>query len=142
MARLADFLPRAGFVYARDRNQDRGPEDRSNVSALSPWIRRRLVTEEQVLRAVLQRHDHVAAEKFIQEVFWRSYWKGWLEMRPELLLHFDRDRRVLAGQWRGETRLAAAMEGRTGIGCFDAWAAELTGSGWLHNHARMWFASI
>jgi deoxyribodipyrimidine photo-lyase len=142
LARLADFLPRAGSVYARDRNQDRGPEDRSNVSALSPWIRRRLVTDEEVLRAVLQRHDHVAAEKFIQEVFWRGYWKGWLEMRPAMLVHFDRDRRVLAGQWRGDPRLAAAMEGRTGIGCFDAWASELTGSGWLHNHARMWFASI
>ena len=36
----------------------------------------------------------------------------------------------------------AACEGRTGIEGFDAWAQELAGTGYLHNHARMWFASI
>jgi deoxyribodipyrimidine photo-lyase len=34
------------------------------------------------------------------------------------------------------------MEGLTGIECFDAWVRELVDLGWLHNHARMWFASI
>ena len=23
-------------------------------------------------------------EKFIQEVLWRTYWKGWLELRPNV----------------------------------------------------------
>jgi len=31
---------------------------------------------------------------------------------------------------------------RTGIDCFDAWATELCDHGYLHNHTRMWFASI
>ena len=35
-----------------------------------------------------------------------------------------------------------AIAGRTGIACFDAWVAELIETGNLHNHARMWFASI
>ena len=34
------------------------------------------------------------------------------------------------------------MNGQTGIECFDAWAMELVDTGYLHNHARMWFASI
>ena len=34
------------------------------------------------------------------------------------------------------------MEGRTGIEGFDDWAAELQDANWLHNHTRMWFASI
>ena len=34
------------------------------------------------------------------------------------------------------------MAGRTGIDGFDHWARELAEIGWLHNHARMWFASI
>jgi deoxyribodipyrimidine photolyase len=76
LARLEAFLPQAGYAYARNRNTDRGPSDRSNVSALSPWIRRRLVTEEETLRAVLASHRFAAAEKFIQEVVWRTYWKG------------------------------------------------------------------
>ena len=34
------------------------------------------------------------------------------------------------------------MNGQTGLACFDAWATELVDTGYLHNHARMWFASI
>jgi deoxyribodipyrimidine photo-lyase len=34
------------------------------------------------------------------------------------------------------------MDGQTGLACFDAWAEELVETGYLHNHARMWFASI
>jgi deoxyribodipyrimidine photo-lyase len=142
LARLQAFLPRAGRAYARDRNVDRGPADRSNVSALSPWIRRRMITEEEVIAAVLRRHDFQAAEKFVQEVFWRTYWKGWLEMRPGVLRAFNEDRLRLAEAWAGERRLRRAMDGRTGIDCFDAWVGELEETGFLHNHARMWFASI
>ena len=40
------------------------------------------------------------------------------------------------------TVYAQAVSGRTGIGCFDHWAQELVTTGYLHNHARMWFASI
>lgn len=142
LARLQAFLPRAGRAYARDRNIDRGPSDRGNVSGLSPWIRRRLITEEEVIAAVLRRHDFAAAEKFIQEVVWRTYWKGWLEMRPGVLAAFDRDRRHLAQAWADDAALARARTGRTGIACFDAWVGELEETGFLHNHARMWFASI
>ena len=81
-ARLEQFLARAGRHYAGQRNYDFGPGDRSNVSALSPWRRHRLVTEEEVLRTTLARHAPSTAEKFIQEVFWRTYFKGWLEQRP------------------------------------------------------------
>ena len=142
LARLAAFLPAAGGDYARDRNVDRGPADRANVSCLSPWIRRRLITEEEVIAAVLARHRLQSAEKFIQEVFWRSYWKGWLEMRPGVLTNFDAERQTLRASWAGDAALLRAMEGRTGIACFDAWVRELVDIGWLHNHARMWFASI
>jgi deoxyribodipyrimidine photo-lyase len=34
------------------------------------------------------------------------------------------------------------MLGETGIDGFDDWAKELSATGYLHNHARMWFASI
>ncbi len=140
--RLHAFLPFAGAAYARGRNVDRGPDDRSNVSALSPWIRRRMITEQEVVAAVLARHDLAAAGKFIQEVFWRSYWKGWLEMRPGVLGRYDADHETLSQAWRDNPALEAARRGETGIDAFDAWARELVELGWLHNHARMWFASI
>lgn len=142
LERLAEFLPHAGADYARLRNIDRGPDDRSNVSALSPWLRRRILTEEEVIAAVLRRHGFARAEKFIQEVCWRTYWKGWLELRPGVLADYHAAAARLSAEWADSAALAAARAGQTGIACFDAWAAELVRTGWLHNHARMWFASI
>lgn len=146
LRRLADFVPRAARDYAANRNYDRGSEDRSNVSTLSPYVRCRLVTEEEVLRAVLERFTLGAAGKFVQEVFWRTYWKGWLESRPAVwnaylgAVETYRDGRD--GGNPIEAAFEAATSGRTGIDAFDAWARELTETGYLHNHARMWFASI
>jgi len=146
LARLEAFLPHAGHSYERDRNVDRGPADRSNVSGLSPWLRRRMITETEVITAVLARHPFEAARKFIQEVFWRTYWKGWLEQRPDVLSRFEVERARAAVQAEASPdlrkRLRAAIAGETGIKAFDAWADELVTTGWLHNHARMWFASI
>lgn len=146
LARLAAFTPFAGRAYARTRNVDRGPDDRSNVSALSPWIRRRLITETEVLTAVIAQHGASAAEKFVQEVFWRTYWKGWLEARPGVLIRFNADRLALNARLGSDAALRASWEAavnaRTGIACFDAWVKDLREVGWLHNHARMWFASI
>jgi deoxyribodipyrimidine photo-lyase len=146
LERLAEFLPKAGRAYAATRNQDRGPDDRSNVSALSPWIKRRILTEPEVIAAVLKTHGAAASEKFVQEVFWRTYWKGWLEQRPGLLTAFNARRLDLKAQMAGTASLldgyTRAIDGKTGIACFDTWARELRDTGWLHNHARMWFASI
>jgi deoxyribodipyrimidine photo-lyase len=146
LARLEAFLPASGTAYARTRNSDLGLDDRSNVSALSPWLARRLITEEEVVSCVMASHGFVKAEKFIQEVYWRSYWKGWLEMRPQVLARFNQDRLALNQEVAEDhalaQRLTRAKTGDTGIACFDAWVRELTTLGWLHNHARMWFASI
>ena len=146
LARLEAFLHAAGTAYTRTRNSDLGPDDRSNVSALSPWLARRLITEEEVVSRVMASHGFVKAEKFIQEVYWRSYWKGWLEMRPQVLTRFNQDRlalnQVVAEDHELAQKLSRAKRGETGIACFDAWVRELTTLGWLHNHARMWFASI
>jgi deoxyribodipyrimidine photo-lyase len=146
LTRLAAFVPHAGRDYASGRNVDRGPLDRSNVSALSPYIRRRIITEEEVVRAVLRQHSFAAAEKFIQEVAWRTYWKGWLEMRPEMWTRYQVELAAAEANLTDNSalnrRYQKAVEGNSGVDCFDAWVDELLTYGWLHNHARMWFASI
>ncbi len=140
LARLADFAPRMGRAYEAGRNHDPGPGARRDVSMLSPHVRHRLVTEGELVAAALAEHGPRAGEKFIQEVFWRSYWKGWLEMRPAV---WDRYRAARdAAHAAPPPGYEAALRGATGIECFDVWARELTETGWLHNHARMWFASI
>ncbi|TNF57463.1 MAG: DNA photolyase, partial [Rhodobacteraceae bacterium] len=146
LERLAAFVPQAGEDYARRRNFDLGPGRHAHVSTLSPYIRHRLITEQEVLQAVLGRHSLRAAEKFVQEVFWRTYWKGWLELRPGIWTAYkaERDAAWNAVQTQSglRTRWEEACLGRTGIEAFDHWARELTQTGYLHNHARMWFASI
>ena len=140
LARLADFTPRIGRAYAEGRNFDPGPGKPGHVSALSPYIRHRLITEQEVVAAAIAAHGAEMAEKFIQEVFWRSYWKGWLAQRPAVWLEYRA--RVATALQAPPEGYTTAIAGRTGIACFDAWAEELIETGYLHNHARMWFASI
>jgi deoxyribodipyrimidine photo-lyase len=146
LARLDAFVAASGRAYANKRNTDYGPDDRGNVSILSPYIRHRLITEREVLDAVLQRHSFETAEKFVQEVFWRGYFKGHLETRPDIWRRYvsNRDQQLAAVAEGGGFARAyrKATEGKTGIECFDAWVEELIETGYLHNHTRMWFASI
>ncbi len=146
LAQLQRFLPRAGRDYRKNRNFDNGPGDRSNVSLLSPYIRHRLIHEQEVVNAVLQEHSLVAAEKFIDEIFWRTYWQGWLEHRPNVWQRYLEDVDCLSARLNTQNpmtrRYSAATTGNTGIEPFDAWTDELVNTGYLHNHTRMWFASI
>lgn len=146
LAAMQAFSPAMGSHYANGRSYDRGPGQHKAVSVLSPYVRRRLITEQELVAAALAAHGPENAEKFIQEVIWRSYFKGWLERRPQVwasyrqglqadLAALDRDRRLRRDVER-------AQDGQTGLACFDAWAVELVETGYLHNHARMWFASI
>jgi deoxyribodipyrimidine photo-lyase len=141
LRRLAAFVPSAGSAYARTRNEDRGPGAHDNVSRLSPYVRRRIVTEAEVIAAVRARFAPSTCAKFVDEVLWRTYWKGWLEQHPEAWTRYERAHaRPLPDDVREAVRVAEA--GATGIGGFDDWARELVATNYLHNHARMWFASI
>ena len=140
--RLAQFVPAAGRLYDAGRNTDAGPDRPGAVSRLSPYVRHRLITEHEVVAHVLARHNLDAAEKFIQEVLWRTYWKGWLEMRPSVWRRFLEERDRQRAALRDDRALTDAQNGLTGIEGFDDWARELVETGYLHNHARMWFASI
>ena len=146
LTRMQAFVPGMGRRYASGRNQDRGPGRHGAVSTLSPWIRRRLVTEPEVVAAALAAHGPETAGKFVQEVIWRGYFKGWLERRPGVWQSYveglEADLSALQRDRRLRRDVDRAMAGRTGLDCFDAWAAELVETGYLHNHARMWFASI
>ena len=146
LRRLEDFLPRAGRDYADSRNYDLGPLDRSNISVLSPYLRHRLLTEEEVVAAAIERHGLGSSGKFVGETCWRTYWKGWLELRPGVWSEYRAEVARLVDSLGRERslrdRFEAATSGRSGIGCLDAWAGELVEFGYLHNHARMWFASL
>ena len=115
--------------YSSDRNFDYGIPHK-NVSRLSPYLRRRFISEYEVLKTVLNKHKYENIEKFIEEIFWRTYWKGWLETHPYVYKEYELKHHH------------QIIPTKTGIKCFDHWKDELIETGYLHNHSRMWFASI
>ena len=74
--------------YSKSRNFDMG-HPHANVSKLSPYLRRRLVSENEVLQIALEKGSISSLEKFIQEIFWRTYWRGWLELRPDVYEDYE-----------------------------------------------------
>ena len=133
----SNFVQKGLKDYSSQRNYDFGPESRENTSNLSKYISHRIINEYDLVREILSEYNLQKVDKFIQEVFWRVYWKGWLEHRPEVWRDF-----VNSSPTYSEEEYQKAINGETGIECFDDWVKELKIENYLHNHTRMWFASI
>ena len=135
---LENYVEKEITNYNSKRNFDFGPLNRENVSCLSPYITHRLITEYEVTKKVLNKHPHQKVEKYIQEIFWRVYWKGWLELRPKVWSDFIEDLKTI----EENENYQKAINAQTDIQCFNDWVQELKENNYLHNHTRMWFASI
>ena len=143
--KLENFISKGLPYYSFKRNYDLGPSNRTNISLLSPYIRKRILHEKEIINKCLKHNSLSKIEKFIQEVFWRVYWKGWMEGRVRVWENYNQNLRSLISEYSfGEKKdnYNTALNGKTGIDCFDDWIKELINYGYLHNHSRMWFASI
>src|SRR5210317_2029872 len=142
LQQLQAFVDNHLSLYARDRNFDFGPYQRTNTSCLSPYVTHGILSENEIINLSLKIFSYTNIEKFIQEVLWRTYWKGWLERRPSVWTDFINDLKYLKPDYESDKNLKAAVNGNTDIDCFNDWVHELQETGYLHNHTRMWFASI
>ena len=140
--KLNNFVEQNLFEYSRLRNFDYGPTNRSNISCLSPYITHGLISELEVIKKSLNKFSFSKNEKFIQEVLWRIYWKGWLELRPAVWTDYLSELKKIREELKDDADYKKAIEGNTNIKCFNEWVNELKNNNYLHNHARMWFASI
>ncbi len=139
---LDNFVENNLAEYSRLRNFDFGPEKRSNVSCLSPYITHGIINEKEVIQKSLSKFSFSKNEKFIQEVLWRTYWKGWLELRPNVWTDYLLELNQIKNEFKNNKDYLSAIEGKTNIDCFNVWVNELKENNYLHNHTRMWFASI
>ncbi len=140
--KLNHFVENNLSEYSRLRNFDFGPDNRSNISCLSPYITHGVINELEVIDKSLKKLSFVKNEKFIQEVLWRVYWKGWLELRPNVWSDYLIELKKLRNEFKDNQNYIDAIEGKTNIECFNQWINELKENNYLHNHTRMWFASI
>ncbi len=139
---LNNFVENNLGEYSKLRNFDFGPEKRSNISCLSPYITHGIINEQEVIQKALSKFSFSKNEKFIQEVLWRTYWKGWLELRPNVWADFLIELNQIKNEFKDNKDYIAAIEGKTKVDCFNEWVKELKENNYLHNHTRMWFASI
>ena len=139
---LDNFIENNLAEYSRLRNFDFGPEKRLNVSCLSPYITHGIINEKEVIKKSLSKFSFSKNEKFIQEVLWRTYWKGWLELRPNVWTDYLLELNQIKNEFQNNQEYLSAIEGKTNINCFNEWVNELKENNYLHNHTRMWFASI
>ena len=136
------FIENNLLDYPKLRNFDLGPQKRDNTSCLSPYVTHGLVSEIEIISKSLKKFSFVKNEKFIQEVLWRVYWKGWLELRPNVWGDYLKELTDIKESFKDNKNYLDAIEGNSNIECFNEWVNELKNCNYVHNHARMWFASI
>ena len=142
LEKLDYFIENGLKDYSKARNFDYGPDKRDNTSCLSPYISHGAINEIEVIKKSLNKFSFSKNEKFIQEVLWRTYWKGWLELRPNVWTDFLVELNSIKNKYKDNENYLNAIEGNTNIECFNYWVKELKDTNYLHNHTRMWFASI
>ena len=139
---LNEFIENNLINYSKLRNFDYGPNKRSNVSCLSPYVTHGVIGEVELIKKSLNKYSFVKNEKFIQEIMWRIFWKGWMELRPDVWTDYLSELKKIREKYKNDQSYQKAVNGSTEIECFNEWVRELKENNYLHNHARMWFASI
>ena len=139
---MNEFIENNLVNYSKLRNFDYGPDKRSNVSCLSPYVTHGVISEIELIKKSLNKYSFVKNEKFIQEIMWRTFWKGWMELRPDVWADYLLELNQIKDKYKNDQDYKKAVEGSTEIQCFNEWVGELKENNYLHNHARMWFASI
>lgn len=123
--------------YASRRNYV--PEDMTNVSRLSPYIRHGMLSLREVAEAIRERVGRTAdSVKFWAELGWRVFWRAlFARMGLGVYENFEPAKVPLGCS----PMPADVVRGETGLVCMDETVKELVQLGYIHNHARMWFAS-
>ena len=124
--------------YTKSRNHLKGA-----VTGLSPYIRHGVITLAEVRDAVFERiRSRDEGSKLINELGWRDFWQRmWLDLGDGINNSQEDLKTGHAPSSYARELPEDIRAGRTGLACMDGFRNQLTSSGWLHNHARMWMAA-
>ena len=110
------------------------------VTYLSPYISRGVISTKFVLTEVVRRgYRPEQIEKFIQELAWRDYWQQiWIAKGDAINLDLKQPQKPVTNNALSK----AIIDGQTGIEAIDRAIAHFYHTGYLHNHVRMYIASL
>jgi len=121
--------------YAKTRNFING-----QITYLSPYISRGVISVKQVKDIVLNKgFSKYESEKFIQELAWREYFQRVWQSKKELIWS---DLKHTQEDVKHHHIPTAVVEAQTGIEAIDQQINNLFTTGYMHNHIRMYLASI
>ncbi len=133
------ILDRTGAIepiqYSKTRNFTDGA-----VTQLSPYISRGVISVKQVLDSVLARgYKLYEIERFLQELAWREYFQRvWQRLGNGIWEDVKHPQEGV----RHHRMVTAVEEARTGVDAIDEGITQLYELGYLHNHLRMYTASV
>ncbi|MFM7533076.1 MAG: FAD-binding domain-containing protein [Rubrivivax sp.] len=130
--RLAQIQPGA---YARTRNHLEGA-----VTRLSPYLTHGLLTLREVVSHLRAHHGLDLGHKLVQELGWRAWWHHAWRHRGEAIFDSLHEGPMPEPAYSRELP-EDVRQACTGVPVVDESVRTLCGSGYLHNHARMWLAS-
>ena len=122
--------------YGKTRNFIDG-----DVTCLSPYISRGVISVKQVKETALQKGYKVyQVEKFLQELAWREYFQRvWQAKGTAAINHALKQEQT---DVRHTHMIKSVANAATGIEAIDKQISTLYETGYMHNHARMYTASI
>jgi len=120
--------------YAQTRNYLNG-----GVSRLSPYISRGVITLPYVLNRILSRATVDEARTFIYELCWREYFQRIWHLHGDKIFT---DFKQAQHQVKHHKMIRSVYEASTGIEAIDREIQSLFTTGYMHNHVRMYTASL
>ena len=132
--RLLDSYDPAG--YGKGRNHLDGP-----VSRLSPYLRHGMISAPEVLARLRERFPGQPERlaEFTRQLAWRDFFAKVLAWHGRGL--GDDIEESKHGVARDARTPLDMIAGDTGLPCVDGMLGDLYQTGYLHNHARLWFAA-
>lgn len=120
--------------YAGTRNFIDG-----DVTYLSPFISRGVISLSQVAAQALKNHSPFQVQKFLQELAWREYWQRvWQNLGDKIFTDIKQPQQNV----KHHSMVAAIEKAHTGIAVIDKHIELLYDIGYMHNHIRMYVSSI
>ena len=118
--------------YGRNRNFINGA-----VTHLSPYLRHGCLSLSEAF-AFVKKQFGLQGEKLLMELAWRDFWRQvWFTNGNAIFSEMESPKVNLDYQ----PLSAAVKQAHTGLPCMDGFIKDLLDTGYMHNHARMWFAS-